>query len=146
VSIKAVAGEVWTADFGTVGCGSVFPLHAAEGVVVDEVGPDTSEAVGVVKLDADVVVNGQDDGVGGDEELLRLLRRVVLRGPGRAGAGGLQMARRISGLFQPVRLLPLALTNISRKVLGRCSRPPSCCGTFGSRGLSWRRDRSSTPV
>lgn len=62
------------------------PLHAAEGVVVDEVGAEAGEAVGVVELDADVVVDGEDDGVGGDEEVLGLGEGgVALDGVGEGG-------------------------------------------------------------
>ena len=60
-------------------------------MVVDEVGLHASEAVGVVELHADVVINGQDDGVGADEQLLGLGEQGVAAGGIGLGAGGLQM-------------------------------------------------------
>jgi len=65
----AARGRECRTDLGGV---RGFPLHAAEGVVVDEVGAKAGEAFGVVELDADVVVDGEDDGVGGDEEVFGL--------------------------------------------------------------------------
>ena len=58
-------------------------------MVVDEVGAETGEAVGVVELDADVVVDGKEDGVLGDEEVFGLGEGgVALGGIGEGGGVG----------------------------------------------------------
>ena len=57
--------------------GLLFPPHAAEGMIVDHVGLHAGEAVGMEELDADVVVDGDDDGFVGDEEFFGLLEEGV---------------------------------------------------------------------
>lgn len=53
--------------------GTRLPFHAAERMVVDQIGAEAGEAVGMVELDADVVVDGEQDGVLSDEKVFGLV-------------------------------------------------------------------------